>query len=446
MNKKKLIFLVVAWILLLIIILFVMFFGGWSKQSNTSVKTFNIWIVWDSKDDFGRFIGDFKTLYPKYTSTMINVESFSNFEEYYFALMSSIIKWNSPDIFVLNNWEKKPIFNDQILWIDPTVINPNDFRKKYKWVFSDDLIESVDVNWKQQEFLKWIPVWYETLWIFYNWRFIKSADIETLSWLNNTISNLKKSKPDLIPIWIWNWSTVQSVADIIIQFFMLDDWVNSIFEISPAKIKESLAAYLLYWDENWDNNYNSRFADLKALWNDNLSLFSKWETYMVIWYPRMINKIDESWFSTSFLRASPFPHYYTWWWKTLVNYNYFAMNKNTQETTLALDFLSFLTTDTWAQNYLSKFPYYLPALLSLESDKLEEKINKKYNVVLKDFYNNDFELSSFDRWIKSIFDNWVVPILDNSSNYEKEFTNFIANIVCKSHKFSDLKNLSSKCE
>jgi hypothetical protein len=33
----------------------------------------------------------------------------------------------------------------------------------------------------------------------------------------------------------------------------------------------------------------------------------------------------------------------------------------------------------------------------LESDKLEEKINKKYNVVLKDFYNNDFELASFDR-------------------------------------------------
>lgn len=420
----------------------------WKNLNDTSSKVndFSIWIVWDSKDDFVNFINDFKALNPKYNNTTINIESFPNFEEYYYALTSSIIKWISPDIFILNNGEKKSIFNEQILWIDPNIINPNDFRKRYKWIFSDDLITSVEQDWKQVEFLKWIPVWYENLWVFYNWRFVKSSDIETLSWLNNTISSLKKSKPNIIPVWMWNWSTVQSVSDIIIQFFMLEDQINSIFEVTSSKIKEALATYLLYWDEKWDNNYNSRFVELKTLWNDNLSLFSAWETFMVIWYPRLINKIDESWFSTSFLRAAPFPHYYSGWWKTMINYNYFAINKDTMNLNLANDFLTFLNTDTWAENYLSKFLYYLPALLSLESDKLEEKINKKYNVVLKDFYNNDFELASFDRWIKSIFDNWVIPILDNSSNYEIEFGNFISNLVCKTNKFSNLENLSRSCE
>jgi hypothetical protein len=35
--------------------------------------------------------------------------------------------------------------------------------------------------------------------------------------------------------------------------------------------------------------------------------------------------------------------------------------------------------------------------LSLESDKIEEKVDPNYNVVLKNFYNPDFELASFDK-------------------------------------------------
>ena len=449
MNKNKVIFTIIWILVFTLIIIWIFSLKKNNNNTNTTNKKdiFNIWIVWDNKDDFVSFINDFKELQPEYKKSQINVESFSNSEEYNFALIWAIIKWKAPDLFVLNNGEKNSIFSEQIIWIDPNIINPNDFRKKYKWIFSEDLIsEYIDEEWKEKEYLIWIPIWYETLWIFYNLRYVKSSDLENLSSLNNIVSSLKKSKPNLIPIWMWNGSTVENVADIIVQFLMLEDWANSLLELTNNNIKQALATYLFYWDENSDNNYNSRFAELKTLWNNNLDLFSAWETFMIIWYPRMINKIDETGYSTSFLRATPFPHFYSGWWKTLINYNYFVINKDTEKTDLAYDFLSFLTTDTWAENYLSKFMYYLPALLSLESDKLEEKIHKKYKIVLKNFFNNNYLLSSFDRWIKTIFDNEIVSILDNSSNYENEFESFKNNLICKTNKFIKLENLSKNCE
>jgi hypothetical protein len=122
------------------------------------------------------------------------------------------------------------------------------------------------------------------------------------------------------------------------------------------------------------------------------------------------------------------------------------MNKETSNYPLGADLLSYLTTDSGASAYLSKFPYYLPSLLSLESDKLEEKIDPNYNIVLKDFYNSDFELASFDRGIKNIYDRDIVSILDNSSNYENSFNAFRRTIICKANKLVSLENLSNKCE
>ena len=160
----------------------------------------------------------------------------------------------------------------------------------------------------------------------------------------------------------------------------------------------------------------------------------------------MINIIWEKWFSKNFLQASPFPHYFSWDGKTLINYDYFVVNKNTKNKDLAFSFLSYIWSDIWSLNFLENYTYYLPALLSLESDKLEEKISDKYNVVLGDFFNSDYELSSFDKWVKSIYDNWLINILDNSSNYENAFDKFKAKITCNTNKITTLENLSRSCE
>ena len=39
----------------------------------------------------------------------------------------------------------------------------------------------------------------------------------------------------------------------------------------------------------------------------------------------------------------------------------------------------------------------MPALLSLDSTMMEQKIDPGYNIILSDFYNDSEELSSFDK-------------------------------------------------
>ncbi len=448
MNKNKLIFGIIWWL----IVALILFIVASMNQNTTSNKTqswkteFTIWMIWNSDESWKKVVENFKKVNEKYKNTEMNIEVFKDYDDYNFALMTAIAADKTPDIFVLNNNEKKSLFENQALWIDPKIINPNDFRKKYKWVFSDDLILAAWEKDQEVEFLKWIPVWYETLWIFYNRRYVKDSELQSLSALNNVVANLKQKHPNLIPIWIWNGSTVYNSADIMTQFFMLENGISWIWDISWNKEKQSLATYLLYWDRDWYNSYDSRFNELSKLWQTSLDLFSKWETFMVVGYPSMINIIWEKWFSKNFLQASPFPHYFSWDGKTLVNYDYFVINKNTKNKDLSFNFLRYLTTDIWAEDFLNNFKYYLPSLLSLESDKLEAKISDNYNITLWDFFNNDYELSSFNKGVKSIYDSDIVGILDNPTNYENEFNRLKSKVLCNAKKIDTLKNLSKTCE
>ena len=331
-NKNKVVFSVI-WIFLLLAIIFLLVTMKNADNNNwntSKTENFKIWLYGYNVDNYYDLIDDFKKVYPDYKDKKILIENFTSYEDYTYTLMSALSSWVWPDIFVLNNNEKNSVFSNQILWIDPKIVNPNDFRKKYKAVFSDDLISTVASEWWNKEFLLWLPVWYETLWIFYNRRYVKDTDLKNLSTLNNVISDLKGRYSDLIPIWIWNGSTVYNSADIITQFFMLQWWVVWVSALNWTVLKEALASYLLYWDTTWYNWYNSRFQELKDTKKNSLYLFSRWEVLMVVWYPSLIQNIKANWFSKTMLQASYFPHYFSWGWKTLVNYNAFVINKDTK--------------------------------------------------------------------------------------------------------------------
>ncbi len=445
-NKNKIIFFVV-WIVILISIVFLLMQANKDNWNNNSASTwnnnFNIWMVSnDSNINTYDFVTWFKELNPSYKNTNIVIETFPSYEDYNLAMVSAINAGKWPDLFVMNNSESVSVFDEQILWISSDIINPNDFRKKYAWFFSDDLILSSE-SW---EFLKWLPVWYETLWVFYNRIKIRNTDLETLTTLNNKIQEINQSSRNTISIWLWNGSTVEYAWDIVTQLLMLEDWVNSIESINDSSIRQVLGSYFLYWDTDSYNKYNNKFLELSNLDEKSLYLFSKWDIHMVVWYPSMINDIKEYGYSKTYLLAEPFPHYYSWEGNTLVNYNYFVINKDTQNLDLAYDLLSYLSTDVWANSFLSIFPYKLPALLSLLWDKLEQKIHPDFNVTLSDFYNEDSIMSSFDKWIMSIYDREIIDILDDPINYQTNFSNFLSTIKCKLSKVKNLSWFSQVCE
>ncbi len=446
LNNKKLIFIITGFVL--VILIWVMFLTLWSSSKNTkSSKSWDltIWSVWDNKDKLYNFVQDFKKD-TKRKSLVINVENFDSWEDYDLALSSAIISWKAPDIFVLPSWEKS-FLDNQILALDPTKFDADTFRKDYKEFIWNKLIDSVVVDKKTQkkkDFVLWIPIWYETLWIYYNrFKGIQASDFKSWAALNKRIQVLKDRNPSIIPLWFWRGKTVLHSWDIITQFLMLE-WITSVNNADEAKIKSAFSTYFMYADSkvNW---YDQKDDFMKIQNKNNFDLFSRWDIAMLAWFPRDLYRIDKNGFRKPWLYAQPFPGYFDWSWKSFAKFKYFVVNKDTKNLSDAMWFMEYINSDSWASKYLKTFPYYLPAKISLEQDFLDSKIIDWYNIKLKDFDNQNLEKSTFDKKVKSFYDKDIVNVLDEKNGYINSFMHLKTQLICDFKKIVLLENLSWNC-
>lgn len=445
MNKNKLVFLILwIWIVIIIFVLVSYLSNSSKNKVTTSTNALNIWILKDDVNKFNDFLKTFNSSNKNYANAKFNVVSFDNYWEYFVSLIWSFLSWKSPDIFVLNNSEWN-FFDSQIVWIDPNDIKVDEFRKNYEMVFSNDLISSIDNWWQKIEYLKWVPLWYESLGLFYNFLYLRWKKLDTWSYVNDVITELKTNNWVQTVLWLWNWSTVYDAADIITQFFLLDN-KKSLKEADSTSVKNALSSYFKFWDINWENWYNYFLEDLKSNSKNNLDLFSSWDLQIVVWYPRMLSEIDKKWFNKSFLRASSFPSYTDKVWKVMVNYNYFVINKNTKDMPLSVELLKYFATSQWQKAYLDRFSFYLPSNLTLTKSRLDQNVMTWYYVKYKDFYNPNLELTTFNKWYKTFFDSEVPNILDNWLIWVELFENLKKRLLCLSNKMISQDNLWVACK
>ena len=443
MNKKKIIFLAILGGIAFILIIISLALSSGSKDDNkvATVNDFKIWILDDSKESFSYFIEDFKA-YTWNKALQVTIESFNNYEEYNLALASAIIKWEAPDLYMLNNNEKS-IFLENAIWIDPQIISPDDMRASFSPFFWDDLIIS-SWEWEEKiEFLVWIPFWYETLWLYFNIRKVWDVKkIKSFSSISNFISEYHDNKPWEVALWIGRWTTVENVWDIFAQFLMWE-WLSSIWDTSSTEIKNVFSEYFAY--ASGDNNYIKVDNILRKSSRTNLDYFIDWEIAMIFGYPRMILDIDEKWFSKSSLQVINFPDFINESNK-LVNYNYFVLNKDSKNSDIAEKLLKYIYSEVGEKAYLSHFKYYLPARVSLYSDVKDRAILDNFYIKLKNFYNSEAIYSSFDKWLKSVYDRDIVKLVDDEVNYLDRASNFVYSIKCKTAKVIKLEDLSKSCE
>lgn len=453
MNKNKIIFAII-WVIIVVLVLWgvKLMNSSWNNTSEKWPADFTIWTYELDKTKMDEVVKEFKSKIKEYENKNIVVENFSNYEDYKDIIQSAIISGKAPDVFMLSSFEKSYIEN-YASWINPNIISPNQFRKWFKPFLGNDLIRKwQDENWKETDFVVWVPVWYETLWIYFNRKFVlKPSDLESWAWVSNLIGTIKERNPDIIPLWVMNW-VIDNNADVLSQFFMFSEWEPNSFEkVSETGIKEAFWSYDDYLKNKNIDSGNSesdpQYYDPEVSGSTNLELFSEWSEAMIIGYTSMINSLEESWFNNSFLYAVPFPHYFSWKGKTLVKYNYFVVNQHTINDKLAYDFLAYLATEEWAKTFLSKFTYLLPALVTLEQDKLQEKIHDSYNLVLGDFYKPEYDslLSAYDKWITSMYDKKIDEVLKNDYDFLEKIKTLQKNISCKYKKIYNLEGLSKDC-
>jgi hypothetical protein len=439
-NKK---YFIIWLVVLFIIIIFFSIYVSISWKNNKKIYKkvekwdFVIWTVWEWSN-FAEFINDYKSKNKNLASLSIQTINFPDYESYYYALNTAFIKWQAPDIFVINNNEKAIIFEDKIIWFAPSEISPSDFRKNFPTFFAKDLIKEYDNNWKKTEFVIWIPLHYETLWIIYNSDLLREIDwnvnekILSWSWINEIIESLELNNSQIIPIWLWNekvYFAWDIIANFLIQSWSYYFWWN--------KVSQTIANFIEYW--------KTKKSFIKANKTD-IELFKNSKLAMIIWYPRILKKL--SWMSDSdYVKASYFPQ--NWSRNNLVNYNYFVINSDSKKYWLAKEILYYFASEKWVKKYyeMTKNYYYFPALLWVQSEIKNELVINSFDIYLKDFENKKYNLVSFDKKLKFFYDSQIKKVLSNSIyNYQIKSQNFERKLNCLAKKIIYLQNLEQNCE
>lgn len=436
MWKQKTIFLVIVASVVLLFAFLMLFLSNLSKPRVNWVipKEFNVWVVWDETSWFSDIISAFKQRNKDYAKVDIKFTKFASYADYEKNLLNVMSDWNSPDVFVINNNSVNDklewLLESKIVWLPESVVSADYFEKNFNRAFDWLLIQNEEEkNWEKIkiDYIKWVPMWYETLGVFYNFMKIRNIP-STWAELDEEITNSEKE--NYATIWIWLGSKYVLQAADILTMMMMQNSATSYSDMVTSWWKRSLSAYLSYFSD--ENNWLSVLYDeMSKLWLTTVDMFVRWKVGMVIWYPSLLREIDlavkRTWWTPAlnsrYLRVTAVPQISsvkwdskTVWKVNIINYNFFALSKYSKYPELWYAFLKFLSTKEAQEKYLKAFPYYLPALKSLEDTRYEENLEEEYTKVkYKDFIQDDVEYRSFDKWLKNEYDDYFWKNLDYSS-------------------------------
>ncbi len=305
MSTRKIVFLIIVGILWLLIV-----YGIWNlsqkntKAKATPTKSLSIWVVGDTSEQYQKLFSEFGKWDPAYKSTTLDIRVFPDYEKYQRILLSTLSEGTGPDIFMIE-WEGDTILESKSIALPESIVPLTDFDKKYEDIFLPLLISLW--AWDQMSrSLKWVPIGYETLGLFYHKSLLRSvpktwSELETL-----TLSSEKW------PIYTTNLGlspTYTPTATDLIAYFMGKNGGTSTSKLQWGS--EGLSEYLAYAttlsqasssanDLSWDIQITlpSTLRDTRKEMDvgslTTVDLFMRGRIAMLVGYPSLIREIEKS--------------------------------------------------------------------------------------------------------------------------------------------------------
>gem|GEM_PF-6540991 len=189
-----------------------------------------------------------------------------------------------------------------------------------------------------------------------------------------------------------------------------------------------------------------------------VDMFVRGKIGMIIGFPSFLREIEyaikragsENVISDKFLRTSALPQISNDPGKSqnLVDYNYFALSKTSQNPEAGFTFLAYLASREAEEKYLAKFPLYLSAQRVFEDRQANEPLSKEYErVKYGSFINPDTELLTFDKGLKNEYDAYFGKVLGNKKTEPRDILmNAIKYIECNKKHFIDFTALDEECK
>lgn len=402
MSLKKIIFLVLAGATLIGTAITTMILTEQTKtKKKNPTSTLSIWVTEGTSEQYDGLIAGFRKAHPDFAGTKIDVRVFPESEQYHDILLSTLSEDKWPDIFMLDAGRDE-ILEDKIEPIPSEVLSFGNFEKEYDDLFLP-LIVTTGKDKNIKTFLRWVPLGYETLWVYYNKSLISNLP---KTW-NELELSYSQMKDPILPSNLGGNSTFTKNGTDIVGQFLLMSGNNTYREFASSNIP-TLAGYLSFseiavgwsetvstagtdWVELVDNDGNPIVLPEKSIqgeWSQSgislrtlemaskgktpapntLDLFIEGKIQLVFWYPSMIRELEyaqkrvwekakiglvftEPLLKNELTKSEPL----------LAKYTYFWLSKQARNVEMSVAFLQYLLSEEAQGIYLKSFPTKIAA-------------------------------------------------------------------------------------
>jgi ABC-type glycerol-3-phosphate transport system substrate-binding protein len=374
MAPRKIIFLVIVAILSVLVIIGVLALANSEKQKKAEkISDLSVWIVWGTTKEYESLFAGFNAVAPEYKNTKIDIRVFPDYENYHDILLSTLAGGKGPDIFMIE-WGGDSILESKSIPVPDDLITLDDFEKRFEDIFLP-LMESTGKWDTLKRTLKWVPLGYETLGIFYNKSFFP---VFPRTW--NEIEEMYRKQDGLLffPTNLWLWPVYTPTAtDIIAHFF----WKNGVSETKSLKSGGSaLSQYRSFATSevtppitldgsplvSWANTLTAKITEMDSEALSTIDLFMRGKVGMVVGYPSLIREIEKAekraWSEaiTDIILTERLPQDSLG--KDFFNtarYSYLAVSSKTEHPQAAADFLAYLMSEKTMTEIIEIFPHLI---------------------------------------------------------------------------------------
>lgn len=421
MSIKKIIFFIITGIIILGITVG-MFILSQQKPKTVASWTVTVWINNWTTEKFNKIIEAFHKQNPENKKITINVEKkTSDPEKYRTLLLNTLADWSGPDIFMVARWEDD-LLENRIEPLPSSVVDIADFERRFELeAFNSMIIESKDEKWKATQLLRWIPIWYETLGVFYNRALLRTgvpSNFINIEWLYSQFPN------GIFPTNLGlSADFVPNISDIL-PIFLAENKIYNYNELSSVytPFKDyynygnlSVATEVNEWNIYSQNNSLQKTEDeLKSEKLTTIDKFARWEIAMIIGYSNLIPEIEKAHKRAKWKNAQDPALFLTARLpefgrnnENIARYDYFGLSNKTENVDASLKFLQFLLTEEAQIAILEAYPTLVPAQTSFYNTTSTTALSEVFTKMKMDSFIPKIgsKLVVFEYWIKQVFTN-----------------------------------------
>ena len=357
MSHRKILFFI-AVVLISIGCIFLIWKIGNSKTTTKEkrVDTLTVWVVGDTSEQYNKLFSWFGEYAKAYSKTKIDIQVFSDYSQYRRLLQNTLADGKGPDIFVVDAWGDDAL-ERYILPIPGDIIDISAFEQKYEDIFLP-LVDTKEDSWKNIRSLRWVPLGYETLGIFYNKSLLR---VIPKTWNDVWIMYQSDILSQVLPTNIGMWPRYTPYATDILAYFLvksgisdytqIDKWAGALEEyrsygdttlLAPSSSQESVPMTLFSQKD---------FMDTEKI--STIDLFMRGRIVFVVGYPSLMLDIEKAYKRAgneavdALILTEKLPIDSIWKAsKNLARYSYMSISSKSESPLAAAKLLSYIMQDS----------------------------------------------------------------------------------------------------